>query len=114
MPSPTAAVAAVEYPQREGDKTPQDAALQKGSRELPTPTPNAQPTLGAGEPRPLREGRGGRPEAGGGEGEGDEEAGADADQGEWRIDGIYGSGLVKEEQSPATCEIVVVRDEKES
>ena len=31
-----------------------------------------------------------------------------------RVDGIYGSGLVKEEQSPATCEIVVVRDEKES
>ena len=29
-------------------------------------------TLGAGEPRPPREGRGGRPEAGGGEGEGGE------------------------------------------
>ena len=71
-------------------------------------------TLGAGEPRPPREGRGGRPEAGGGKGEGDEGAGADAVRGEWRVDGIYGSGLVKEEQSPVTCEIVVVRDENES
>ena len=59
MPSPTAAVAAVEYPQREGDRTPQDAALRKGSREPPTPTPDAELTLGADEPRLLREGRGG-------------------------------------------------------
>ena len=114
MPSPTAAVAAVEYPQREGDRTPQDAALRKGSREPPTPTPDAQPTLGAGEPHPPLEGRGGQPEAGGGEGEGDEGAGADAVRGEWRVDGIYGGGLVKEEQSATTCEVVVVRDENKS
>ena len=114
MTLPTAAVAAVEYPQQEGDGTPRDAALQRGSRGPPTPTPDAQPTLGAGEPRPPREGRGGRPEAGGGEGEGDEGAGADAVRGEWRVDGIYGGGLVKEEQSAATCEVVVVRDENES
>ena len=33
-----------------------------------------------------------------------------------RVDGIYGGGLVKEEQeqSTATCEVVVVRDENES
>ena len=175
MPLSTAAVAAVEYPQREGAGIPRDAALRKRSREPPTPTPDAQPTLGAGEPRPPREGRpsaaattpaprrcprrpqpslpsstpdekatgpletlpsgkdtgsqptlgageprppregrGGRPEAGGGEGEGDEGAGADAVRGEWRVDGIYGGGLVKEEQSAATCEVVVVRDENKS
>ena len=47
MPSPTAAVAAIEYPRREGDGTPRDAALRRGYREPTDPwRGRAAPTAG--------------------------------------------------------------------